>query len=101
MNSKVVLVILFVIKVVNCGLIERVVACGQRNGSIGTIFGGAETQKGEWPWLVPFYHRPTNNFFCAGTLISEKHVLSGKELFVSLCSFLRLLLDYSGSLFSI
>ena len=41
-------------------------------------YGVAETKKSEWPWLVAFIYWPESKFFCAGSLISEKHVLSGK-----------------------
>lgn len=52
-------------------------SCGKRSGVVGTIFGGAEVKKNSWPWIVALYNRPQKKFFCAGTLISQKHVLSG------------------------
>lgn len=33
----------------------------------------------ELPWLVALHHRFYRSFFCSGSLISEKHVLSGKS----------------------
>jgi secreted trypsin-like serine protease len=53
--------------------------CGKKsNGDIASrIFRGEKVTDGDWPWLVAFVHRSENNFFCAGSLISQAHVLSG------------------------
>ena len=41
-----------------------------------------ESEKGQYPWQVGlFYH---NQFFCGGTLISEKHVLTAAQCLTSL-----------------
>lgn len=63
--------------------------CGQRIGVSGQIFGGAKTQKGDWPWLVAFVYWPEESFFCAGSLISRSHVLTGKcfALYINLSIF--------------
>lgn len=53
-------------------------SCGKRLSAIGTVYGGKEVQRNDWPFLVAFMNRQTEKFFCAGNLISEKHVLSGK-----------------------
>lgn len=56
--------------------------CGKKEGEFkGTVYGGKKTEKAEWPWIVAFLHRKYQNFFCGGTLISEKHVLSGEVMF--------------------
>lgn len=49
---------------------------------VSRIFGGVKVRKGkcrktEVPWLVALYNRQYGRFFCAGSLISEKHILSG------------------------
>lgn len=49
---------------------------------VNRIFGGVKVRKGkcrktEVPWLVALYNRQYGRFFCAGSLISEKHILSG------------------------
>lgn len=31
----------------------------------------------EWPWLVAFFNKVEGKFFCSGSLISQKHVVSG------------------------
>lgn len=51
--------------------------CGQRSGLTGTIFGGVEVKKNSWPWIVALFNRPKEKFFCAGSLISQNHILSG------------------------
>lgn len=52
--------------------------CGKRKVLTGTVYGGSSTSKGQWPWLVAFAYRFSQNYFCGGNLISTKHVLSGK-----------------------
>lgn len=44
-------------------------------------FGGVKLKQKEFkfPWLVALHDSSTNSFFCAGSLISKKHVLSGKS----------------------
>lgn len=47
------------------------------------IYGGEELRRenSEFPWLVAFYMKGIDEFLCAGSLISETHVLSGKIYF--------------------
>lgn len=52
--------------------------CGKRKGFIETSFGGQNTRKNEWPWLVALFYRETEVFFCGGSLLSRKHVMSGQ-----------------------
>lgn len=42
-------------------------------------FGGYRIGRNEWPWLVALMHAQLDIFFCGGSLISRKHVLSGKS----------------------
>jgi secreted trypsin-like serine protease len=53
--------------------------CGSRHTVVGTIYGGDRANRNSWPWLVALFDRKNEKFFCAGSLISEKHVLSGKN----------------------
>jgi Trypsin len=53
--------------------------CGKRSLVVGTVLGGDEARKNSWPWLAALFNRRYDNFFCAGSLISRKHVLSGKK----------------------
>lgn len=50
--------------------------CGQREGFAGNI-GGEAVKKGEWPWLAAFVMMPAEDFFCGGSLISKRHIMSG------------------------
>jgi secreted trypsin-like serine protease len=52
--------------------------CGLRNGTSGFSFGGSEVRRGDWPWTVALIYKPKNSFFCSGSLISAKHVMTGK-----------------------
>ena len=57
------------------------VTCGRKNGVRGNVFGGKPTKPNTWPWLVTFLHRIKKNktFFCGGSLVSAKHVVSGSK----------------------
>lgn len=61
---------IFAIEVLECGL--------GKSEYEGFVFGGQPAAKGAWPWLVALIHRKHEKFFCGGSLISAKHVLSGK-----------------------
>jgi secreted trypsin-like serine protease len=77
MSFKIFIVIFAFLNIVSCFPVMKS-SCGKRHGAIGTVFGGNEVQRNEWPWLVAFFNRQTEKFFCAGNLISQKHVLSGE-----------------------
>lgn len=53
--------------------------CGRRQVSVtGNIVGGQKVMDPtRWPWIVPLMEFPKIVFFCAGSLISNKHILSG------------------------
>ena len=44
-----------------------------------TVLGGNEVVKGEWPFIAALYHSQTFEYFCGGTIISDKHILTGKR----------------------
>jgi secreted trypsin-like serine protease len=53
--------------------------CGDGPSNVDVrIIGGTQSKKDDWPWLVAFFGRVAGNFFCAGSLISDKHVLTGE-----------------------
>jgi secreted trypsin-like serine protease len=52
--------------------------CGRKDSVSERIFGGEEVQSNEWPWLVAFVNWTENKFFCGGSLVSSKHVISGE-----------------------
>lgn len=81
MRFKEKFVLLFVIFVCWVNFVQAKSECGVPNlVLVSKIFGGEQSVKEEFsfPWLVALYHRFARTFFCAGSLISEKHVLSGK-----------------------
>lgn len=59
--------------------------CGRRDDSVSInplIAGGTKTSPGQWPWLVAIYiTRRNTDFQCAGTLISDVHVLTAAHCF--------------------
>jgi secreted trypsin-like serine protease len=52
--------------------------CGNRRGVALLSIGGKQSEKNQWPWLVAFVHTQANTFFCGGSLLSERHILSGE-----------------------
>lgn len=55
--------------------------CGKVQGGVGFISNGNESARGQWPWLASLFYRPNRNFFCASSIISERHLLSGERAF--------------------
>lgn len=53
--------------------------CGEtfcEGGVCNRIVGGSKMKRGEWPFLVALYHVGRESFFCGGTLITSKHVVT-------------------------
>ncbi|CAL4107853.1 unnamed protein product, partial [Meganyctiphanes norvegica] len=46
----------------------------QQNPAVTRIVGGGETNLNEWPWQVALIYN--NKFFCGGSLISDRHILT-------------------------
>lgn len=53
----------------NCGMTEYVRRLISR---------GTETERGEFPFLTALYIIKESRFHCGGTLISSRHVLTGR-----------------------
>ena len=55
--------------------------CGKSAQGTGFIVNGKEFKRGEFPWMVAMLNKLENpaQFFCAGTLISTRHVITGKN----------------------
>lgn len=53
--------------------------CGERSGFVGNVWGGRPSTVNSWPWIVAFQYLTAkrNKFFCAGSLVSDKHIVSG------------------------
>lgn len=74
-NMKILTVVIFTSCIFSDVLSED---CGVRKAFQATIVHGEAADKGEFPWMVAFYHKLRGNFFCAGSLISKQNVLSGE-----------------------
>lgn len=57
--------------------------CGRSNEVVGLIYNGEKSTSGDWPWIVALFYRPANSFFCSGSLVSEKHLLSGEYIIIA------------------
>lgn len=51
--------------------------CGQISIGSGLVQGGHGSRKGQWPFAAAIYSNE-NEFICGGSLISSRHVLTGK-----------------------
>jgi secreted trypsin-like serine protease len=75
--------------------VERAVTstkCGKSQLTRGLSVGGNHTIPRSWPWLVALRKELPENkseFFCAGSLIAERHVVSGKTGEFSSISFVH------------
>jgi hypothetical protein len=55
------------------------VICVDANENARSVIKGLlQTRYNSMPWLVALRSKPTNAFFCSGSLISERHVVSGE-----------------------
>lgn len=50
--------------------------CGSSAKVTGLIIGGKFSENNQWPWLAALIKRSDETFFCGGTLISKRHVLT-------------------------
>ena len=69
--------------------VERV--CGKPAQTVGFIVNGADFKRGEFPWMVALLNKLRNQpeFFCAGTLVSTRHVITGKNQMQNLLFVIR------------
>ena len=68
---------LLIFFVIRCESTET--TCGRADQAGGLIIGGSQVERGKWPWIVALFKTVNNDskFFCGGTLISNKHVVTG------------------------
>lgn len=52
------------------------------NERVPLIYNGQGYARGDWPWLVAIYKRKDGSlsFACSGTLVSDRHVVTGEYL---------------------
>jgi hypothetical protein len=51
--------------------------CGKVKVGSGLSVGGEFSTPGQWPWLASLFHK--GKYHCGSSLISKKHLLSGKK----------------------
>ena len=82
-NSKILLLLYFVLPQLVLGVTEK---CGNpKNARIQSyrtsrMVGGEDFKRGDFPWMVALTRNSNNkdpDFFCAGTLVSNRHVITG------------------------
>lgn len=68
-----IIILIFIVEVdvLECGDIYRPVQFRSYNG-----FKLQDRYK--WPWVVAFFRKDTGSFFCSGSLVSTKKVVSGE-----------------------
>lgn len=70
------LVVLIIFVLLSKGSEATKSSCGSKARPSGFIRNGSVTVENEWPWLANLIHAPSGKFFCAGTLIMSKRVLT-------------------------
>lgn len=56
-------------------------ACGKPRNDVGLIVNGIEVMHGQFPWIVALNQTKIGlSYFCGGTLVSLKHVITGMEV---------------------
>lgn len=60
-------------------LSESNISCGTKETTVlSLIYGGGDTQRGDWPWLVAYYNngKDTTGFICGASLISANAIIT-------------------------
>lgn len=53
--------------------------CGKIQIPTSFTIGGEYSYRGQWPWLAPVANKIDGKFFCGSTIISNRHLLGGKD----------------------
>lgn len=64
-----------------CGLTEINFGCSDTLKARGTVLNGLEARISQWPFLVALISIKKNfenSFFCGGSLLTSRHVLTGR-----------------------
>lgn len=56
--------------------------CGYPKIGRATVLGGEKFSRGDLPWMVPLFDKTFEplKYFCGGTIISTRHILSGLSI---------------------
>lgn len=80
---------ILLLSIVICEVFGQSLDCGIKDElviDIRIVGGDPVNHQASWPWLVAFFNKFTGLFFCSGSLISQKHVVSGEfDLFLKGC----------------
>lgn len=55
------------------------IECGRVKFGFGLVRGGSVAERSEWPFIAALYEARPTKYICGGTLISNKHVLTGDD----------------------
>lgn len=55
--------------------------CGKINARLSLIVGGNKAIRGEFPFLVALFEYLKEDFLCGGTLVTNKHAITGKLMY--------------------
>lgn len=60
---------------------QALTTCGSPNRNSGFIVHGDHFKRGDYPWIVALLYTGFSppSYFCGGTLISTKHVVTGRK----------------------
>lgn len=50
--------------------------CGNSVVSSGLIVGGGRIKRGQWPFIAALFSTRNGEYFCGGTVISKRHVIT-------------------------
>lgn len=50
--------------------------CGDSVVGSGVIVGGSTIKRGQWPFVAALFLTSNNQYFCGGTIISSRHVIT-------------------------
>lgn len=57
--------------------------CPKTFSARGLVMGGIKAKAGEWPFMAALQYREPlggKKFFCGGSLVTSKHVLTGEQI---------------------
>ena len=67
--------------------------CGLQFQSIGFVVGGVGFKRGDFPWMAALMYKSDDKppaYYCAGTLMSVQHVLTGELILNKILHFKKL-----------
>lgn len=53
--------------------------CGDSVVGSGFVVGGSAIKRGQWPFIAALFRNDNKKYFCGGTIISTRHVITAGE----------------------